>query len=182
MAKISNVIARLPENIQRELNEKLAHRDFNDYTALANWLQTQGYEISRSSVFRYAQKYEKRLENVKRTTAAAQWLAENAPDEDDRRSEAVMALLQSELLESLMCVLELDTEELPPIERFNMLANASKQVSGLVSASTRLKEYQNKTQQRAQIAAENIAQTVKKCGLSDETANEIRQQILGIVA
>ena len=49
-----------------------------------------------------------------------------------------------------------------------------------MSASTRLKEYQAKLQVKIEQTASEVAKVVKKGGLSDETADEIRRKILGI--
>lgn len=122
MAQRSSV-ERLPEPIRHELERKLADNGFGNYTELAKWLKSQGYEISRSAVHRYGAKVQK---------------------------------------------------------RFNMVAKASKNIAALTSASTSLKEYQAKLQVKIEQAANDVAKAVKKGGLSDETADEIRRKILGI--
>lgn len=61
-----------------------------------------------------------------------------------------------------------------------MVAKASKNIAALTSASTNLKEYQAKLQVKIEQTASEVAKVVKKGGLSDETADEIRRKILGI--
>ena len=105
---------------------------------------------------------------------------EGAADEGDTRSEALMAMVQTELFDALVQIGELPDEELPPMERFDLISEGAKRIAGLISASTRLKEYQGKVKARAQPTADEVAQAIKKGGLSHDTAEQIRKQILGI--
>ena len=105
---------------------------------------------------------------------------EGAADEGDTRSEALMAMVQTELFDALVQIGELPDEELPPMERFDLISEGAKRIAGLISASTRLKEYQGKVKARAQATADEVAQAIKKGGLSHDTAEQIRKQILGI--
>lgn len=170
----------LPENVRREFERRLIANGFSNYSELADWLNEQGYQISRSAAHRYGHKIERRLRAIKESTEAAKLIVANADDEHDSRSEALMALLQNQLFEALIDISEKDSETLPPEARFDLLSEGGKRIAGLISASTRLKEYQAKTRAKAQAAAEEVAKAVKKGGLSDDTAEQIRKQILGI--
>ena len=175
-----SIIETLPENVRREFERKLAENGFGNYTELTAWLNQQGFEISRSAVHRYGQKVERRFVSIKASTEAARLIAEGASDEGDTRSEALMAMVQTELFDALVEIGEMDNEKLDPLARFDMMSEGAKRIAGLISASTRLKEYQAKTRAKAQAAADEVAKAVKKGGLSDETADQIRKQILGI--
>ena len=181
MAQRSSIYT-LPEEVRHELERKLTDSGFAGYSELADWLNDQGYEISRSAVHRYGQKIEKRFASIKASTEAARIIAEGAADEGDTRSEAVLAMLQTELFDAMVAIGEIDDEELNPIERFGMMTHAAKNIAALASASTRLKQFQSTVRQRAEAAAEEVAKVVSKGGLSDEAADEIRRQILGISA
>lgn len=173
-------IETLPENVRRDFERRLIENGFANYTELAEWLNMQGYQISRSAAHRYGQKVERRFANIKASTEAARLIADGASDEDDSRSEAVMAMVQTELFDALVEIGEMDNDTLNPLARFDVMSEGAKRIAGLISASTRLKEYQAKTRAKAQAAAEEVARAVKKGGLSDETAEHIRKQILGI--
>nr|DAS19886.1 MAG TPA: Protein of unknown function (DUF3486) [Caudoviricetes sp.] len=170
----------LPENVRREFERRLIENGFANYTELAAWLNEQGFQISRSAVHRHGYKIQRRLQAIKESTEAAKLIVANADDENDSRSEALMALLQNQLFEALVDISEKDSEELAPEARFDLLSEGGKRIAGLISASTRLKEYQNKVKSRALAAADEVAKAVKKGGLSDDTAEQIRKQILGI--
>ena len=170
----------LPENVRREFERRLIENGFSNYSELAAWLNKQGYQISRSAAHRYGHKIERRLRAIKESTEAAKLIVANADDEYDSRSEALMALLQNQLFEALIDISEKDSEELAPEARFDLLSEGGKRIASLISASARLKEYQAKIKAKAQQTAEEVAQAVKKGGLSDDTAEQIRKQILGI--
>ncbi|WP_038314565.1 DUF3486 family protein [Kingella kingae] len=170
----------LPENVRREFERRLIENGFANYTELAAWLNEQGFQISRSAVHRHGYKIQRRLQAIKESTEAAKLIVANADDENDSRSEALMALLQNQLFEALVDISEKDSEELAPEARFDLLSEGGKRIAGLISASTRLKEYQNKVKSRALAAADEVAKAVKKGGLSDDTAAQIRKQIIGI--
>lgn len=177
MAKRSSV-ELLPQNIRHELERKLSENGFSNYTALAEWLSEQGYEISRSAVHRYGAKIQRRFANIKASTEAARLIAEGASDEGDTRSEALVAMVQTELFDALVEIGEMS--EMGAVDKFTMISKASRNIADLTSASTRLKEYQAKLQVKIEQTAQDVAKTVKKGGLSDETADEIRRKILGI--
>lgn len=181
MAKRS-VIDQLPEAVRHEFERKLVENGFADYQALSEWLQQQGYEISRSAAHRYGQKVQRRFAAIKNSTEAARLISEGAADEGDTRSEALMAMLQTELFEALVQIGEMPEDELNALDRFGIMSEGARKISGLITAGTRLKEYQAKVKAKVEAAAENVAKQAKKGGLSDAAAEAIRKQILGIAS
>ena len=179
MAKRST-LATLPEAIRHAFERKLAENGFANYTELTQWLHEQGYEVSRSAVHRYGQQVERRYASIKASTEAARLIAEGATDEGDTRSEALVAMVQSELFEAMLEIGEM--EDLSAVDRFSMVAKAAKNIATLTSASTRLKEYQAKVKAKVAAAADDVAKQARKGGLSDEAAEAIRKQILGIAS
>ena len=55
MAQRSSV-ELLPEEVRHALERRLAESGFSNYSELTEWLNNQGYEISRSAVHRFGQK------------------------------------------------------------------------------------------------------------------------------
>lgn len=174
----------LPEEVRHALERKLTESGFSDYRALADWLQAQGYQISRSAVHRYGQKVERRFASIKASTEAARLIAEGAADEGDTRSEALMAMLQTELFDALVQIGEIPDTELNPIERLGMMSEAAKKVATLTSASTRLKQWQSRLQDKmAAKFAELEAESAKQdSGLDPDTLKRIRQEVYGVMS
>ena len=181
MAKRST-IATLPEDVRVAFERKLAENGFADYTALTEWLNEQGYEVSRSAVHRYGQQVERRFASIKASTEAARLIAEGAADEGDARSEALMAMLQTELFDALVQIGEIPDEELNAIDRLGMMSEAAKKIATLTSASTRLKQFQTalKDKMERKFAELEAESTKQGSGLDPETLNRIRQEVYGV--
>lgn len=178
MAKRSSV-EQLPQSVRHELERKLADNGFSDYTALAEWLNLQGYEISRSAVHRYGAKVQKRFASIKASTEAARLIAEGASDEGDTRSEALVAMVQTELFDALVEIGDMD--DLTAVEKFNMIAKASKNVASLTSASTRLKKFQTELKDKMDKAFAEIEQQNKQGTLDEATLKRIRTEVYGLI-
>lgn len=173
-------IEKLPEEVRRWLERALTENGFSGYVELETLLKEKGFVISKSAIHRYGQKIERRFKAIKQSTEAARIIAEGAEDKDDKRSEALMGMLQSSLFEALVEIEDAQSEEMSPMEKFQALSFAGKNIASLIQASTKLKTYQAEVKQRAEQAAKDVEKVVKKGGLSDEVADEIRRKILGI--
>lgn len=174
-------IEKLPEDVRRWLERALTENGFSGYVELEELLKEKGYQISKSAIHRYGQKIERRFKAIKDSTEAARIIAEGAEDKEDKRSEALMGLLQSSLFEALVDIEDAkEDEKMSPMEKFQALSFAGKNVASLIQASTKLKAYQAEVKQRAETTAKEVEKVVKKGGLSDEVADEIRRKILGI--
>ncbi|MDP8162817.1 DUF3486 family protein [Pasteurella skyensis] len=171
-------IEQLPKEVRHWLERALTENGFSGYKQLENLLKEKGYQISKSAIHRYGQKLEKRFQAIKNSTEAARLIAEGAEDEGDHRSEALMAMIQSSLFDALID-LE-DADQLEPDEKLKLLSFTGKNIAALTQASTKLKAYQSEVKQRAELAAKEVEKVVKKGGLSDDVADEIRRKILGI--
>ena len=110
---------------------------------------TAGSLPSRSAVGRYGQKLERRLSAIRASTEAAKMIQAQAGDDKDARSEALTALVQTELFEAILALQEADD---PPPEgmtadevaaaRVELLSKAAKNIATLTRSSINLKEFQ----------------------------------------
>ena len=174
----------LPEEVRHALERRLAESGFSNYSELTEWLKSQGYEISRSAVHRFGQKVERRFASIKASTEAARLIADGAADEGDTRSEALMAMLQTELFDALVEIGEIDEADLPPVMRFGMMADAAKKISALTSASTRLKQWQSSLKDKMDKKFAELESESSKQGstLDAETLRRIRQEVYGVMS
>lgn len=104
---------------------------------------------SRSAVHRYGQKLERRLAAIRASTEAARLISEQAGDSKDARSEALTALVQTELFEAILALQEAGDPEVDQAERVGMLSSAAKNIATLTRASVNLKEFQAKVEEQA---------------------------------
>ena len=140
---------------------------------------------SRSAVGRYGQKLERRLASVRATTEAMRLVREHAGDEMDARSEALMAMVQTELFEAMMALKEADDPDTDPAERVALLSTAGKHLATLTSGSVRLKRYQAEAEERGRkkLLEEQRAKLEampNKGGVTADTKAKIREA-LGMV-
>jgi hypothetical protein len=173
-------IELLPEEIRAELNRRLIARAFSDYEALAAWLAEQGFHIGKSTVHRYGQKLERKLDAIRASTEAARSIAEAAPDDADLRSAAVMSLVQTEIFDVLVNLQEASDEDIDQVTRVKLLSHAAKNIATLSRASVNQKKWQSQVTERAASAAERATEVARKGGLSADAVNSIRREILGI--
>lgn len=89
-------------------------------------------------------------------------LTEGAADDQDARSEAVIALIQTELFESIVQLQEAEEGEVDPKERVALLSKVAKNVATLSRASVNLKKFQSEVRARAQQAASNAEKIARK--------------------
>ena len=140
---------------------------------------------SRSAVGRYGQKLERRLSAIRASTEAAKLIQAQAGDDKDARSEALTALVQTELFEAILALQDADDPDLDPGERVGMLSNAAKNIATLTRSSVNLKQFQAKVEKdtRERLLAEQRAALDamgSKGGVTDDTKRAIREA-LGIV-
>lgn len=181
MGRQSSITA-LPEATRDALNRELAARNFSGYEALEEWLRDQGFEISKSAIHRYGQKIERRMAAIKASTEAAKLVVESAGDDQDARSEAVIALVQTEMFDSIIAIQEADDEELSPADRLGMMSKAAKNIATLARASIVQKKYRAEVEERirADLLAEQKAKLDamgNKGGVTEETKLLIRQAL-----
>ena len=145
-AEIRAYIEGLLVNTSMTLDEKVA-----DMTLRFPDEADAGDLPSRSALHRYGQKLERRLAAIRASTEAAKIIRAQAGDDLDARSEALTAMIQSELFESIISLQEAD-EEMDPGERVGLLASAAKNIATLTRSSVALKKYQAEAEERARQA------------------------------
>lgn len=142
---------------------------------------------SRSALHRYGSKLDRRLSAIRASTEAAKLIQAQAGDDQDARSEALTALVQTELFEAILLLQEaddLDADGNPadPAERVGMLSAAAKNIATLTRSSIGLKTFQAAARARAQAAAATVDKLARTGGMTADVAAQIRREILGIAA
>lgn len=145
---------------------------------------TAGDLPSRSALHRYGTKLDRRLSAIKASTAAAQMIREHAGDSQDARSEALTALVQTELFEAILGLQEAD-EATNQEDRVAMLSAAAKNIATLTRSSVNLKKFQAEVEEatRRKVLEEQRAKLEamgSKGGVTEDTKRAIREA-LGIV-
>lgn len=111
---------------------------------------------SRSALHRYGAKLDRRLSAIRASTEAAKLIQAQAGDDKDARSEALTALIQTELFEAILALQEADDPEANAEDRVAMLSSAAKNIATLTRSSVNLKQFQAKVEKdtRERVLAE----------------------------
>lgn len=165
-------ILQLPEDVRKRLESMLIANNFSDYDGLAQWLLEQGFEIHRSSVYRFGSAFEDRVRALKSSTDQARAIVEASPDDDGAMNEALMRLTQQMTFDLLM-QLNVDPETI----EFPKLVRA---ISDMNRSSVALKKYRDEMREKVAAAARAVGDVAKRRGMSAEAVDEIRREILGI--
>jgi hypothetical protein len=170
----------LPAEVRAWLDRALMDGNFSGYEALEDALRDRGCVLSKSAIHRYGQKIERRFAAIKASTEAARMLTEGAADDQDARSEAVIALVQTELFESIVNLQEASEEDIDPAERISLLSSAAKNIATLARASVTVKRFQSEVRTKIKAASEKVEDLAKAGGMTPALIDSIKREILGI--
>lgn len=170
-------------DVRATIDRLLVDAGFAGYEWLVQRIRDElGVDVGeKSSLQRYGAKLQRRLAAVKASTEAARLIADAAPDEEDKRSNAIISLVQTEIFDSLVAMQEAQ-EETNPAKRVEMLGKAAKNIATLTRASVARNKWAAEVQSKARAAAENVDKLLRKGGMSARAAAQIRKEILGIAA
>lgn len=140
---------------------------------------------SRAALGRYRLKLDQRLSAIRASTEAAKIIRSEVGDREDARSEALIAMIQSEMFESIMNLQEASAEDMDPGDRVELLSKAAKHIATLSRASVALKRYQADTvaEIRRELQAEqeaNLQEVAKAQGMDAAQVDFWRRKVLGI--
>lgn len=170
-------------DVRAKIDRLLVDAGFAGYEWLVQHIRDEfGVDAGeKSSLQRYGAKLQRRLAAVKASTEAARLIADAAPDEADERSNAIISLVQTEIFDSLVAMQEAQ-DETNPVKRVEMLGKAAKNIATLTRASVARNRWAAEVQAKARIVADHVEKIARQGGLSKETSDEFRREILGIAA
>lgn len=178
-------IAALPDDLRAWLHKALVERGYGDIVALTaelNALCKEGgvaITIGKSAVGVESQKVQRAQEAIRATTEAARLISEASADQADHRSEAAMALVQSEVFELMLQVREAGQTD-DPAARLKTMASIAKSVSMLSRARVNQAKWRHDVEAECKAAAEKAGKLAKAGGANAATIRQIKESILGI--
>lgn len=176
-----SAVGQLPEEIRDELNRRLVENGFAGYAALAAWLADQGYKVSKSAVHRHGsaleEQFDEAMADVRRTRA----LAKACKDEGDEGDvlTATSGILQEQLLRIAIALRQADTDPAEAAKSISVVARAHADVGRMQVA---LQKWQETMREKASLAADAVEKVARRGGLTADSVDLIRRQILGITS
>jgi len=172
-------ITKLPPDVLKWLERTLSANGYSEYVVLEEELAARGFTISKSSIHRYGVKLQAKLQGIKDSTAMSALILEEAPDDADKRSGALMALTQTELFNIVLAIRELD-DETDLLKRAKLLSALTGNISKLARSSVYQKKHELEIRARVAVAEKTITAAAKRTGASPELIKIVEQQ-LGIL-
>jgi len=173
-------ITQLPPEIKEAVDRLLIERGFSGYAGMADeinaMLAAAGLEItlSHSGLHRYGQDFEERIAAIKIATEQATAITDAVGDDAGKMGNSLLALVQQKAFNVLVKMKDLEPEDID----FSKLTVA---IAKLNNAAVAQKKWMAETRAKATAAADEVVKVAKKGGLSEQTAEQIRKKILGIV-
>lgn len=162
----------LPPELKEWLDAELVRRGFGDYVQLAADLKERGADVSKSALQRYGSPFEKRMAQLKMASEQARAMVDAAPDDEDALGSAVVRLAQEKIF-SILIELDINPEDVDVNKLFKNAAEIGK-------ASVTQKKWRMEVQAKIKEAAANVEKIAKKGGLSADSVQQLRREILGI--
>lgn len=175
-----NKVFDLPADLREALNEKLVSTGFQNYQALAEWLEESGHKISKSSVHRYGQdlkeEFDEAMGDVRKTTELARAMAAEGEDESGHLIDATARIVQDQLLRISIAMRKAEHE---PETAAKHLSSVTRALADIGRVSLGQKKWARELRKEvAQEAADHAEVAGRAQGLSTKGVAALRAAIL----
>lgn len=180
-------IALMPPEIRERMKKLFVRHGFGNIEGITDevneLLQDAGVSmtVGKSAVGKASLDFRRSQESIAATTYGMQAVADSTSDGSAKRSEALMALVSTELFSVLVEVQQAGVME-DPAARIALLNKAALAAARLSNSSVTQQQYRAEVDGRAKAAADAVAKIAKAGGLTKVQQAEIRTSILGIAA
>ncbi|MFA5589810.1 MAG: phage protein Gp27 family protein [Lysobacteraceae bacterium] len=169
----------LPEEVRRELEEKIISNGFGGYVALSEWLAERGFEIGKSTLGVHGKKLERHIAAVKASTQAALALEEAARDDADARSNAIYAQFQSGIFDALMALDEAE-DEADPVKKLALLTKAGKDFAAIGRGNLARQRWAAEVRAKLDAARQDVRRIAADAGVPDDVQAAIDARLMGV--
>lgn len=178
-------IAQLPPDLREWLHKTFVERAFGDIEGITEELNSLMKEagvaisIGKSAVGEEALKVRRAAESIKAATEHMALIADASRDDADKRSEAVMAMVQDGTFKALMAAREAELVE-DPAQRIALMSEAALLIARVSRGRVHQAKHRIDIEARTKAAADKVAKIARTGGLTPDQVKEIRSQIMGI--
>lgn len=178
----------IPQEIRLRLQDLLKERGFSDYVAVTEdlnfWLEDAGLEmrVGKSAVHSFGQEYEQMARAQEEASAwAVSWMEGNGLEEEAKRHNVLFQMITTLAFKVMKAAMLKEGDEIDPKE-LHFLGKMLKDVmssSGIREKLTADERLRIAKEERAN-AAETAVKAARQAGMSSETAEKIKADILGV--
>lgn len=139
----------LPSDVRQALDERLVACGFGGYVDLADWLQTQGYSISKSALHRHGQTLELQYNEAMADARAMLALTRAASELGEAGSEiaaGAATILQTDIVRTALEIRRTDD----PIVRAKMLAQLTRAQADVGRLSVSVERHRTEVRAKAE--------------------------------
>jgi Protein of unknown function (DUF3486) len=165
-------IGALPAKVRKELDERIAKREFKGYRELKHWLALNGCQIATLAVRHHALKLDGKIEAVRLATAQARAVVGASDDDDGDMNQALMRLVQQHLFTVLV---DLQGAELSEVN----LGSLARSVATLARATVAQQKYAD-TMRMNVLAAQRTVADAEARGLTEVGVAQIKRVLMEI--
>ncbi len=165
-------ICSLPLDVRKQLDERIAKREFKSYRELKLWLLQYGCQIATTVVKHHAVRLEARLQAVRLATEQARAVVEAAGSDEQDINHALMRLVQQHLFTVLV---ELSGANLSEVN----LAALARSVATLARASVSQQKYAEEMRTQV-LAAQRTVADAEARGLTEVGVAQIKRVLMEI--
>lgn len=192
MARRSAIDTKVPKELLAEFNARLIDGGFSDYSGLTVWinerLAAHGLELRlcRDTVYRHGRDFQAEFEadmaESRQLYHVAKASLETNDDPEGIVREATIRTLQTRLLKLSVALREAEKAGDDPHALAETTAKIAKAIADLSRADISSQKYKSEVRAKIKAVVEKTDAITKKGGMSKETAEAIRREILGIGA
>ncbi len=177
-------ISQLPDNTKAELDKRLIESSFSGYRELAEWLTSQGCEISKSAIHNYGKDFENRLAALKLSHDFAIAYKESLPDDAGARAEVLTELAQDSLFNLLIQLQKRaqdlgDDDDLSSISK--LISTTSRAISDVNRSGVTIKKYAAEVKEKQRSKLDELSRQAESRGIDVEFMNYVRSEVLRLL-
>ncbi|MCK9622973.1 MAG: DUF3486 family protein [Methylobacter sp.] len=176
-------IALLPDAVVAQLNARLVDQAFSDYEGLTAWLQEQGYQISKTAVWRHGSNLQAAMEKSLSRARERMEIAKALRGASDDEKAALMEANEMVAMDQIMDMFE-EVSGLEIGERMAAIPKLVRAIADLnrsaIGSAKWKREFEAEIRKRSrEEAAEELATELKNDGISVELEASIKRILTG---
>lgn len=175
-----STIKPLPPEVIAEIERRLLDRSLGGYTELAEWLNSQGFTISRSAIARYGKDFKDRCERIRDAKDLALAIAEEVPVEDtERENNTLNAVGRAFLLEFTFRMME-GMDQLGSKDLISAMGTVARSLEAINRTDIAVAKYAAELKAKQEAALSDLEAKATGKTLTPEYLAMVRSQILGM--